>query len=279
MRHRSTTPLLALAFFAGCAGAAFGQTAFDARDLSGIWTITSGHRSISADVPPMTPEGEARLNLNKPTRGRFLGEPLNGQHPGFVRAVSVPADGNDPAHVCNPNGFPRLLLDPEPVEFIQTEGRLLQLFQWERTLRELWMDGRTVPSGDNLDNLGPAWYGHTAGTWEGNTLVMTTVGVDDRAWIDIFGFPKSSAARFEERYTRTGPDTIELRMTMTDPVFYTAPWVSDVKTFTRVAREDATFYGWYGLFSGITEAICAPMNEVDSYNNLFRDPASEGVGK
>ena len=270
--------MLATALVLGGSSAAIAQAQFDPRDLSGIWTI-SGHRSISAKVPPMTPEGEARLNANKPTRGRPLGEPLKGEHPGFVRAVPVPSMGNDPAHKCNPNGFPRLLLDPEPVEFIQTQGRLLQLFQWERTLRELWMDGRKVPSGDNLENLGPAWYGHTAGGWEGNTLLMNTVGLDDRAWIDIFGFPKSTDARIEERYTRTGPDTIELRMTMYDAKFYKEPWVSDVKTFKRVKRADTTFFGWYGLYSGATEGICAPMNEVDSYNTLFRDPAGNGVGK
>lgn len=257
---------------------AVAQAQFDPRDLSGIWEI-HGHRSISANVPPMTPEGEARLNANKPTRGRFLGEPLNGDHPGFVRAVPIPSEGNDPAHKCNPNGFPRLLLDPEPVEFVHTAGRLLQLFQWERTLRELWMDGRAVPSGENLENLGPAWYGHTAGGWDGNTLVMNTVGLDDRAWIDIFGFPKSTEARIEERYTRTGPDTIELRMTMYDAKFYKEPWVSDVKRFTRVKREDTTFFGWYGLFAGVTEGICAPMNEVDTYNTLFRDPAGKGAVK
>jgi len=276
-----TVPLaatLAAAIVLGGASAATAQAQFDRHDLSGIWTI-SGHRSISAKVPPMTPAGEARLNANKPTRGRFLGEPLNGEHPGFVRAVTVPSLGNDPAHQCNPNGFPRLLLDPEPVEFVQTPGRLLQLFQWERTLRELWMDGRRVPSGENLENLGPAWYGHTAGGWQGNTLVMNTVGLDDRAWIDIFGFPKSNDARIEERYTRTGPDTIELRMTMYDPTFYKEPWVSDVKIFKRVKREATTFSGWYGLFSGATEGICAPMNEVDSYNTLFRDPAGKGVAK
>ena len=275
---RMLMPLAAAMIVAAMAGSPAAQAQFDARDLSGIWTI-SGHRSISANVPPMTPEGEARLNANKPTRGRFLGEPLNGEHPGFVRAVRVPADGNDPAHKCNPNGFPRLLLDPEPVEFVQTQGRLLQLFQWERTLRELWMDGRAVPTGENLDNLGPAWYGHTAGGWEGNTLVLNTVGLDDRAWIDIFGFPKSTEARIEERYTRTGPDTIELRMTLYDPKFYNAPWVSDVKKFTRVKRENTTFFGWYGLFSGLTEGICAPMNEVDTYNKLFRDPTSKGGSK
>jgi len=278
MRTPALASTLAAAIVLWGASAATAQTQFDRHDLSGIWTI-SGHRSISANVPPMTPAGEARLNANKPTRGRFLGEPLNGEHPGFVRAVTVPSLGNDPAHQCNPNGFPRLLLDPEPVEFVQTPGRLLQLFQWERTLRELWMDGRRVPSGENLENLGPAWYGHTAGGWQGNTLVMNTVGLDGRAWIDIFGFPKSNDARIEERYTRTGPDTIELRMTMYDPTFYKEPWVSDVKIFKRVKREATTFFGWYGLFSGITEGICAPMNEVDSYNTLFRDPAGKGVAK
>jgi hypothetical protein len=55
--------------------------------------------------------------------------------------------------------------------------------------------------------------------------------------------------------------------------------VSDVKTFTRVKREDTTFFGWYGLFSGIVEGICAPMNEVDSYNKLLRDPAGNGVAR
>jgi hypothetical protein len=278
MGNRPTIPVLAVTLGIAVSMSASAQDTFDPRDLSGIWTIR-GHRSISANVPPMTPEGEARLNANKPTRGRFLGEPLNGEHPGFVRAVPVPAMGNDPAHRCNPNGFPRLLLDPEPVEFVQTPGRLLQLFQWERTLRELWTDGRAVPSGENLDNLGPAWYGHTAGGWEGNTLVLNTVGLDDRAWIDIFGFPKSTEARIEERYTRTGPDAIELRMTLYDPKFYKEPWVSDVKRFTRVKREDTTFFGWYGLFSGLTEGICAPLNEVDSYNTLFRDPTNKGVGK
>lgn len=249
---------------------------FDPRDLSGMWERRRGHRSINETIPPMTPEGEARLKLNIPARGRPLGEPLNGEHFGRVRAV-IPALSNDPMMACNPPGFPRLLLDPEPVEFVHIPGRLLQLFQWDRTLREIWTDGRAVPSGDNLANLGPAWYGHSVGVWQGNTLVVTTVGLDDRGWVDIFGFPKSADARFQERYTRVDADTIELRMTMDDPKFYTAPWVSDVKTFERLPREDVTYFGWYGLFGGITDAICAPMNETDDFNKRIRDPAGLGV--
>ena len=250
---------------------------FDPHDFSGFWVITKGHRAISADVPPMTPAGEARLAANKPTRGRFLGQPLNGEHLGFVRAVRLPGDGNDPTHQCNPNGFPRLLLDHEPVEFARLEDRWLQLFQWERALREFWTDGREVPAGDNLDQLGPAWYGHSVGEWQGDTLVVTTVGLDDRAWMDIFGFPKSADARFEERYRRTGADTIELQITLYDPTFYTAPWVSDTKIFSRVPREELTFFGWTGLYSGITEMTCAPINEVDNFNERVRDPGSFGV--
>ena len=260
------------------AGAAGQQRAakFDPRDLSGIWERQKGHRSINETIPPMTPAGEARLKLNIPARGRALGEPLKGEHYGRVRAV-IPALSNDPMMACNPPGFPRLLLDPEPVEFVQTNGRLLQLFQWTRTLRELWTDGRPVPAGENLDNLGPAWYGHSAGRWEGDTLVINTVGLDDRAWVDIFGFPKSVDARVEERYKRVSADTIELRMTMSDPKYYAQPWVSDLKTFERIPREDSTYFGWYGLFGGITDAICAPMNEVEDFNKRIRNPAGLGV--
>ena len=122
------------------ASAASAQVQFNPRDLSGIWQITKGHRSISANVPEMTPEGEARLDANKPTRGRFLGEPLNGQHRGFVRAVRVPSMGNDLVHQCNPNGF-RALLDPEPVEFVQTQGGCFSCSSGNVTSRTV--DGRT----------------------------------------------------------------------------------------------------------------------------------------
>jgi len=252
------------------------QQKFNPRDLSGLWERQRGHRSINETIPPMTPEGEARLKQNIPARGRELGEPLNGEHWGRVRAV-IPAKSNDPMMTCNPPGFPRLVLDPEPVEFVQANDRLLQLFQWTRTLREVWTDGRAVPAGENLDNLGPAWYGHSVGRWDGDTLVVQTVGVDDRGWIDIFGFPKSTEARFEERYRRVSADTIEYRLTMWDAKYYREPWVSDLKTFRRIPREDATYYGWYGLFGGITDAICAPMNEVEDFNKRVRDPAGLGT--
>ena len=73
------------------------------------------------------------------------------------------------------------------------------------------------------------------------------------------------------------PTRWRFTLTLYDPTYYTAPWVSDTKVFRREPPSNHTFYGWYGLFSGITEEICAPLNEVDDFNRRIRDPA--GVGR
>ena len=241
-------PALVLLFSVG----AFAQAQFDPHDFSGIWLRRGGDRGITPKAPNLTPAGLARMKQNIPARSR---------NPNAPAAVN-PEDSNDPAMSCNPKGFPRIVLDTahDFHEVLQTKDRVIQLWQEERRPREIWMDGRAVPSGENLDNLGPAWYGHSVGRWEGNTLVVTTVGLDDRAWVDLFGWPKSADARVEERYTRVDAETLELQLTLTDPTYYTAPWASDKKIWKRQPREKATFFGWYGLFSGSGELICAPMN-------------------
>ena len=122
------------------------------------------------------------------------------------------------------------------------------------------MDGRAVPSGEDLASLGQAWYGHAVGQWQGDTLVVQTVGLDDRAWVDLFGYPKSSEARVEERYRRVDAETLEIELTLYDPQVYATPWVSDTKTWKLQPPDKMTFFGWRGLFSGAGELICAPMN-------------------
>ena len=233
---------------------------FDPRDLSGYW-LRSGMRPTN--IPPLTPAGMAAKKGRIPDR-----------------TVKRPSESNDPMFACNPQGFPRLVWEEsEPIEIIMLPGRVLQLFQWERTLRELWLDGRPLPSGENLENLGPAWYGHSVGQWQGDALVVNTTGVDDRAWLDDFGNPKSFDARYEERYRRIDADTIEGQLTVYDPKNFTKPWTYPTSTFRRMPTKDVTFFGWKGLFSGVTEAICAPMNEVEDFNKRIRDPAGTGVFK
>ena len=252
MRARIIAALLLAGVFACAPQVTNAQQKFDPHDFSGIWLRKGGDRAISNKPPALTAEGLARMMKNIPVRRR------NGETP----FAETPEKSNDPAFACNPKGFPRMLVDTahDWHEVIQLPDRILQLWQEERRPREIWIDGRAVPSGENLDNLGPSWYGHSVGHWEGNTLVVQTVGLDDRAWIDVFGYPKSDVARVEERYRRADADTLEVQLTLFDPSYYTAPWVSDTKTFKREAREKVTFFGWYGLFSGLGELICAPMN-------------------
>jgi hypothetical protein len=182
--------------------------------------------------------------------------------PELIKNVDDPALSNDPAFTCNPMGFPRLLLDTahDYQEWHTLPDRMMQIIQWSRVHREIWLDGREVPSKEVTDSLGPTWYGMSVGRWEGDTLVVTTVNLDDRALLDSFLLPKSANARIEERYKLADANTLELQLTLWDPDYYTQTWVSDVKRWRREAREKVTFSGWYGLFSGVGELICAPMN-------------------
>ena len=185
-------------------------------------------------------------------------------------------------YACNPQGFPRLAWDEnEPIEIIHLEGRILQLFQWDRTLRELWMDGRELPSGENLENLGPNWYGHSVAEWQGDTLVVNTTGFDERAWPDEYGNPLGFDGRVEERYRRIDADAIEGQMTIYDPKNYTAPWTHTPPTlFSRIPDEEITYFGWHGLFSGVTDAICAPIKRNRGFQQetaRSRDPGTRRV--
>lgn len=228
---------------------------FDPHDLSGIYMRTGGDTGYGPvkDMPPLTTAGEAKLKSVT-----VLG---TSRHP-LVKATNDPRLSNDLALGCNPKGFPRLLLDNyhNYHEVVMVPNRMLQLWQEERRPREIWLDGRPVPSAETVDNLGPAWYGHAVGKWEGDTLVINTVGFDDRAWLDSYGFPKSFGARVEERYKLIDPNTLQLTLTLYDPEFYTRPWVSDVKTWKKVPRNQVTKLGWYGIY-GLGESVCAPMNE------------------
>ena len=233
-----------------------GTGASDPRDFSGIYIRRGGNRGFGprGSMPPLTSAGEAVLATRIPSPGYS-------RHP-LAQEIDDQALSNDPTFACNPKGFPRILLDTahDFHEVMMLPDRVLQVWQEARVMREIWLDGREVPSGENLENLGPAWYGHSVAEWEGDTLVVNTVGFDEREWLDQYGFPISFEARIEERYTKVDAETIELQLTLNDPTHYTRPWVSDTKMWKKEPRENVTWYGWYGLFSGLGELLCAPVN-------------------
>jgi hypothetical protein len=233
---------------------------FDPHDFNGIWWRTGGTREFNTQKggePELTPEGKKRFDANKPGYG--------------PRAVP-PAQGNDPLGDCNPDGLPRILMFNRPVEFLQLPNRLIQLFQYHGARREIWLDGRKLPEQPDL----PRWYGYSAGHWDGDTLIVDTVGLDERQWLDNLGYPYSDQARLQERYRRTDHDHIEMVVTLTDSKYYSKPWVSQTKNWQLLTKpeEYSAQSGWTALM----EELCAPMDEVFEFNKRIRNPAG-GVDK
>jgi len=221
-------------------------------DFSGVWSraggggtganAAKGSTQWGGELPSYTPEGLARYNANKPGKG--------------PRQIP-PANGNDPLGDSNPPGLYRTLIYNRPFEFVQSKDKVTQLFEWAKIWRNIWTDGRPVP--DDVP-AGPYWYGYSVGKWEGDTLVITTLGVDDRAWMDEWGTPFSTDARFTERWRKVGPDRLQLTLTVNDPVVYTKPWTSAPINFNRQKDE-------------VLEMIFAPIDEK-VFNTRIRNPAA-----
>lgn len=219
---------------------------FDAHDLSGIWLGRNRDLALSNTPPPFTPAGKAKFDSYKPSYG--------------PRAI-FPALGNDPQGNCDPLGIPRLLMfesNPWDFEIIQAKDRMIQVFDRHHTYRQIWADGR------KLDPNPPEgrFMGFSVGHWDGNTFVVESNGFDERTWLDHFGNPHSPDMRLEERYKRVNHDTIELVMTLTDPSFYTKPWVSATKTLVWQDRKDFA-----------DELFCVPSDEQE-FNRNVRNPAA-----
>ena len=95
--------------------------------------------------------------------------------------------------------------------------------------RVIYLDGRGHP--EDIAEY-PDFMGHSVGRWEGDTLVVDTVGIDKRSWLDTAGHEHSEKLRLTERFQKKGADAIVWTVTFDDPVFFTRVW-SITRTFTR----------------------------------------------
>jgi hypothetical protein len=90
-----------------------------------------------------------------------------------------------------------------------------------RHFREIWMDGRAHP-----ENLKPTYHGHSIGHWEGDTLVVDTVGFNEKMWLDAEGSPHTEQLHLVEKFTRLSLEQLKYEITIDDPGAYTQPWSS-----------------------------------------------------
>jgi hypothetical protein len=143
--------------------AAQSQKAAAAPDLSGVWSqggeMTGGAagRGFSKEVPPLQPAAMAQYKANRA---------------GLTSLSEKGLDELDPLTYCFPPGAPRSMIMPYPFEIAQRPGIVYIIFGFGSGIRRIYTDGRKHP-----DDLPPTWMGHSVGTWQGDTLVVDTVGL------------------------------------------------------------------------------------------------------
>lgn len=125
---------------------------------------------------------------------------------------------DDPEGFCLPMGTPRK--DPYPWQFVQTDKLLLILYEGNvHTFREVFLDGR-----GHDPKVTDTWWGHSIGKWDGDALIVDTVGFNDKAWLDADGHPRTQKAHIVERITRPELGKLVIEITIDDPGAYSAPW-------------------------------------------------------
>lgn len=127
----------------------------------------------------------------------------------------------DPNAACLPSGVPRVLAVPYPIDIVQTPDRIIIAIEVMHSFRIIHLDDRPPPP-----DYVPSYLGYSRGHWEGDTLVVTTTGLNGYTQVDEEGRPKSSSMTVTERIRKVAPDFLENTFTLDDPHTYSRPWTA-----------------------------------------------------
>jgi len=124
-----------------------------------------------------------------------------------------------PSNTCLPHSVTDFDAHHMPKKVIQTPGVLVILFESYHSFRQIFTDGRALPK-----EREPAWFGYSVGRWEDDTLVVDTVGLNPKTWLDDGGHPLSDALHVIERFRRPDFGHMVVDVTIDDPKTYARPW-------------------------------------------------------
>ena len=182
------------------------RTADGQPDLQGIWEVKT------------SPDKD----LEK-AKGLIV-EPKNGKIPYLPGALNQKkenaksADAQDPLNKCFMPGVPRINLLQHPFQIFQTPNQISIAYEYIHNFRNIYL--KRTQHMEQID----FWQGDSLGRWDGDTLVVDVADLNDQTWFDKAGDYHSDQLHVEERYTRTGPDTMLYEATITDPKTFSAPW-------------------------------------------------------
>ena len=197
-------------------------------DFSGIWArsgsvnryFTSSDSGVSTAEEAMRPEARERY------RDQLAASKVR----------TIERDLYDPyVKSCAPVGITRLINEGggsgRPFEIFHLPNRVFFHYEWDHWPRNIWTDGRPHPDPAVTPST---WMGHSTARWDGDTLVVDTVGFNDITWLDTQGHPHSESLRLIERYRPLNYDTMELQVTFEDPEIYTRAVVGNTLTLRRM---------------------------------------------
>jgi hypothetical protein len=196
-----------------------------AHDLTGVWMLRNPESmrsfagaTFTKEEPELTPWAQAKYKEAKASNG----------------GAYTLATTNDPVLTkCDPPGLPRVYFHPYPFEFIHTPKYTLMLYEYDHTNRRIYTDGRALP-----DDPDPTWMGYSVGHWEGDTtLVVETVGFNDKTWLDRLGHPHSTQLHVTERFRRVDRDHMQIDISMQDPKALVKPWTTTFYAELRLKWE------------------------------------------
>ena len=168
-----------------------------ARDFNGVWSPVGG-TDITANLLP----GE-EISLTK-----FGAEQYNKID-----------EADSPAYRCEPYGPTRIMSSALPFQIFQQDDMIGMIFE-HIDYRLIYMNAKHP---DDIVDY-PEWEGHSVGHWDGDTLVVDTIGMREESWLDSEGLQHSGMMHEIERYTKTSPDTYIWKVTIDDPVYFTKPF-------------------------------------------------------
>jgi hypothetical protein len=244
------------------------RTADGKPDLSGIWAFVGNRGSRPPAAPGVTgsgpgpqpaaaqPAGSVGLGPRPRGPNQFfdIGSTLKDGLPftPWAAALRKERKGNNnkdnPDAHCLPLGLMQLHTHPQPRKIIQTPKLIVILYEAQAGVRQIFMDGRTLPNNDPE----PWWYGYSIGHWDGDTLVVETTGFRDDVWLDVEGSPLTSTGKMTERFRRVNFGHLEIEVTVEDPKAYTKPWT--VKINQRLM-----------LDTNLIEFICNENEKSDAH--------------
>ena len=174
------------------------RTASGKPDLSGVW---SPDRSFIYNIETALKKGE-KLPIQ----------------PWAEKLAAQRMSKDDPEANCLPTGVPRMA--PYPWRIVQTATHVFFLFEGNiHSYRQIFMDGRT-----HLKDPDPTWYGDSVGSWDGDTLVVDSIGFNDKFWFDFEGHPHTEQLHVVERFRRPDLGHLDIEAKITDPGAYTRPF-------------------------------------------------------